>query len=214
MPLLHHPDAAGADEAGRGPLAGPLVAAAAILPDGFDLTGLDDSKKLDGPRRAALEARIKAEARWAVEVVSAAEVDRLNPLRASLEAMARALARLAPEWAFVDGNQVPKGLSFPVEAVVKGDGKLACVAAASILAKTERDRLLTALAAEYPSYGFDRHFGYGTPAHLAALREHGPCPEHRRTYAPVRALLEGIGEKGTGPREKGRPEAPTLPFPL
>ena len=190
MPLLHHSGAAGADEAGRGPLAGPLVAAAAILPDGFDLTGIDDSKKLDGPRRAALEARIKAEARWAVEVVSAAEVDRLNPLRASLEAMGRALARLAPERAFVDGNQVPKGLGFPVEAVVKGDGKLACVAAASILAKTERDRLLTALAAEYPPYGFDRHFGYGTPAHLAALREHGPSHEHRRTYAPVRALLD------------------------
>ena len=192
MPLEHHPGAAGADEAGRGPLAGPLVAAAVILPEGFDLAGLDDSKRLDAPRREALEARIKAEARWAVEVVTAVEVDRLNPLRASLEAMGHALARLSPERAFVDGNALPKGLAFPVEAVVKGDGKLACVAAASILAKTERDRLLTALAQTYPEYGFDRHFGYGTPAHLAALRAHGPCPEHRRTYAPVRALL---GEK-------------------
>ncbi len=188
--LEHHPGVAGADEAGRGPLAGPLVAAATILPDGFDLTGLDDSKRLDAAKREALERRIKAEARWAVEVVSASEVDRLNPLRASLEAMGRALARLSPNRAFVDGNVVPKGLAFHVEAVVKGDGKLACVAAASILAKTERDRLLTALALEYPAYGFDRHFGYGTPAHLAALRAHGPCSEHRRTYAPVKALLD------------------------
>lgn len=190
MPLEHHPGAAGADEAGRGPLAGPLVAAAVVLPEGFDLMGLDDSKRLDAAKRETLEARIKAEARWAVEVVSAADVDRLNPLRASLEAMGRALAHLAPERAFVDGNAALKGLPFPVEAVVKGDGKLACVAAASILAKTERDRLMVALAAVHPQYGFERHFGYGTPAHLAALRAHGPCTEHRRTYAPVRALIE------------------------
>ena len=180
---------AGADEAGRGPLAGPLVAAAVVLPSGFDLAGLDDSKRLSPARRGELEGRIKAEARWAVEVVSAAEVDRLNPLRASLEAMGRALARLEPERAAVDGNAAPRGLAFPVEAVVKGDGKLAAVAAASILAKTARDRLMVFLAEEYPAYGFERHMGYGTPAHLAALRAHGPCPEHRRSYAPVRALL-------------------------
>lgn len=190
MSLLHHPGAAGADESGRGPLAGPLVAAAVLLPDDFDLAGLDDSKKLDASRRAALEARIKAGAKWAVQVVSAEDVDRLNPLRASLEAMARALARLAPNRAFVDGNALPKGLAFPAEAVIKGDGKLACVAAASILAKTERDRLMVALAELHPEYGFERHFGYGTPAHLAALRLHGPCEQHRKTYAPVRALLE------------------------
>ena len=189
MSLRLEPGAAGADEAGRGPLAGPLVAAAVVLPDGFDLTGLDDSKRLDASRRLVLEVRIKAEARWAVEVVSAAEVDRLNPLRASLEAMGRALARLEPERAFVDGNAVPRGLPFPVEAVVKGDGKIACVAAASILAKTERDRLMILLGQKYPHFGFERHMGYGTPAHLAALRAHGPCPEHRRTYAPVKALL-------------------------
>lgn len=190
MSLLHHPEAAGADEAGRGPLAGPLVAAAVRLPLGFDLVGLNDSKKLDASKRKALEARIKAEADWSVEVVSAAEVDRLNPLRASLEAMARALGRLAPERAFVDGNVVPQGLPFPAEAVVKGDGKLACVAAASILAKTARDRLMVELAEIHPGYGFERHFGYGTPAHLAALRRLGPCSEHRRSYAPVRALVE------------------------
>ena len=193
MPLLHHPEAAGADEAGRGPLAGPLVAAAVRLPAGFDVEGLDDSKRLDARRRAELEARIKAGAVWTVEVVPAAEVDRLNPLRASLEAMGRCLARIGPERGFVDGNAVPKGLSFPVEAVVKGDGKLACVAAASILAKTERDRIMVALAAVYPAYGFGAHFGYPTPAHLAALREHGPCPEHRRSYGPVKALLEQPG---------------------
>lgn len=190
MPLLHDPEAAGADEAGRGPLAGPLVVAAVRLPADFDVAGLDDSKKLDAAKRKALEVRIKSGAIWTVEVVSAAEVDRLNPLRASLEGMGRCLALLGPKRGFVDGNAVPKGLSFPVEAVVKGDGKLACVAAASVLAKTERDRIMTALAVVYPEYGFDVHFGYPTPAHLAALREHGPCPEHRRTYGPVRALLD------------------------
>lgn len=190
MALLHLPDAAGADEAGRGPLAGPLVVAAVWLPSGFDPEGLDDSKKLDRAKRSALEIQIKAGAAWAVEAVSAAEVDRLNPLRASLEGMARCLARLNPPRAFVDGNVVPKGLPFPTEAVVKGDGKLACVAAASILAKATRDRLMVALAADYPEYGFDVHYGYPTPAHLAALRAHGPCLEHRRSYAPVRALVE------------------------
>ena len=180
---------AGADEAGRGPLAGPLVAAAVVLPEGFDLTGLDDSKKLTTARRLELEGRIKAGARWTVEIVSAADVDRLNPLRASLEAMGRALAYLEPERAVVDGNRTPQGLTFHVEAVVKGDGRIASVAAASILAKTARDRLMVALGAEYPAYGFERHMGYGTPAHLTALRSHGPCPEHRRSYAPVKALL-------------------------
>lgn len=190
MALLHHPDAAGADEAGRGPLAGPLVVAAVRLPMAFDLEGLDDSKKLDGEQRLELEARIKSSADWAVEVVSALDVDRLNPLRASLEGMGRCLARLSPVRAFVDGNALPKDLSFPTEAVVKGDGKLACVAAASILAKTERDRIMIAMADVYPGYGFEKHFGYPTPFHLSVLVELGPCPEHRRTYAPVRALLD------------------------
>jgi ribonuclease HII len=190
MTLEHHPEAAGADEAGRGPLAGPLVVAAVRLPLGFDLSGLNDSKKLDPTTRLALEARLKEDAEWAVEVVPAAEVDRLNPLRSSLEGMGRCLTRLNPSKGYVDGNALPKGLAFPVEAVVKGDGKLACIAAASILAKTERDRLMIALAEIYPGYGFERHFGYPTPSHLAALQALGPCPEHRRSYGPVKALLE------------------------
>jgi ribonuclease HII len=190
MTLDHLPDAAGADEAGRGPLAGPLVVAAVRLPLGFDISGLNDSKKLDAATRASLETRIKEGAEWAIEVVPAAEVDRLNPLRASLEGMGRCLARLAPKQGYVDGNAVPKGLAFPVEAVIKGDGKLACIAAASILAKTERDRLMTALADLHPGYGFERHFGYPTPSHLAILQSLGPCPEHRRSYGPVKALLD------------------------
>lgn len=190
MPLRHHPDAAGADEAGRGPLAGPLVVAAVRLPRRFDLEGLNDSKKLDGETRLVLEARIKEEAEWTVEVFSALDVDRLNPLRASLEGMARCLTRLAPKRAFVDGNMLPPGVTFPVKAIVKGDGRLACVAAASILAKTERDRIMTAMAEMYPGYGFEKHFGYPTPAHMANLQSLGPCPEHRKTYAPVRALLD------------------------
>lgn len=190
MTLEHRPEAAGADEAGRGPLAGPLVVAAVRLPLDFDLTGLNDSKKLDAATRATLETRIKEGAEWAVEVIPAAEVDRLNPLRASLEGMGRCLARLAPDKGYVDGNAVPKGLQFPVEAVIKGDGKLACIAAASILAKTERDRIMVAVAEEYPGYGFERHFGYPTPSHLATLQSLGPCPEHRRSYGPVKALLD------------------------
>lgn len=190
MALKHHPDAAGADEAGRGPLAGPLVVAAVRLPRRFDLEGLNDSKKLDAATRLVLEARIKQGAEWAVEVVTAEDVDRLNPLRASLEGMARCLTRLSPKRAFIDGNRLPPGLAFPAKAVIKGDGRLACVAAASILAKTERDRIMIAMADVYPGYGFEKHFGYPTPFHLSVLVELGPCPEHRRTYAPVKALLD------------------------
>ncbi|RYG26036.1 ribonuclease HII, partial [bacterium] len=153
MSLIHDPDAAGADEAGRGPLAGPLVVAAVRLPNGFDLTDLNDSKKLDAATRESLEKRIKEGTEWAIEVIPASEVDRLNPLRASLEGMGRCLTRLSPMKAYVDGNALPKELTFPAEAVVKGDGKMACIAAASILAKTERDRLMVALAEVYPGYG-------------------------------------------------------------
>lgn len=190
-PLLHVPHAAGADEAGRGPLAGPVVAAAVILPDGFDLEGLDDSKKLTLEQRERLEERIRAHAIWAVEPAEPEEVDRLNVLWASMEAMRRALEALGQEPAhvYIDGSMLPRGLRWPAEAVVKGDGKLACVAAASILAKTARDRLMAEYAQTYPQYGFERHFGYPTPEHLRALREHGPCPLHRRSFAPVRDLL-------------------------
>jgi ribonuclease HII len=192
QPLTRYSNAAGADEAGRGTLAGPVVAAAVIIPDGFDISGLDDSKKLSPARRLVLEEAIKRECCWTVDVAHAEEVDRLNVLWASMAAIRRAVHRLskAPDCVYIDGNCLPPELGFPCEAVIKGDSLVACIAAASILAKTARDRLMTEYAQEYPAYGFERHFGYSTPEHLAALREHGPSPIHRKTFAPVRDLLE------------------------
>lgn len=187
--LTHVSSAAGADEAGRGPLAGPVVAAAVILPDGFNLRGINDSKKLTAAKREELAQRIKADAFWAVEFAEVEEIDRLNILHASMAAMSRAIRRLNPEQAFIDGNRLPPDLPCPGTAVVKGDGKYACIAAASILAKTARDNALVELAAVYPEYGFERHFGYPTPEHLELLRKHGPCPVHRRSFAPVSELL-------------------------
>jgi len=183
--LLHHPDAAGADEAGRGPLAGPVVAAAVILRCDFDIAGLDDSKRLDAATREALAERIKASSVYAIEAADPDEIDRLNILHASMAAMARAIARVSPPKVYVDGNRLPPGLGCEAEAVVKGDGKIACIAAASILAKVTRDRMMVEMGTRYPGYGFERHFGYPTPEHLAALRSLGPCPIHRRSFAPV-----------------------------
>lgn len=188
MKLLDHfPNAAGADEAGRGPLAGPVVAAAVILPEGFDITGLNDSKKLDMATRDLLAERILAGAIYAIEAAEPEEIDRLNILHASEAAMARAILRITPFKVYVDGHRIPPGLTCEAEAVVKGDGKIACIAAASILAKTTRDRLMVEYGATYPGYGFERHFGYPTPEHLASLRDLGPCAIHRRSFAPVRA---------------------------
>lgn len=191
-PLEHISGAAGADEAGRGPLAGPVVAAAVILPEGFDLTGIDDSKKLTPLQRAKTAERIRATAHWSLSIVEVAEVDRLNVLWASMEGMRSALLELRPEpgCVFVDGDRTPSGLPWDAQAVIKGDGKLACIAAASIVAKVARDELMASLAGTYPQYGFERHFGYSTPEHLAALKEHGPCEIHRRSFAPVRDILE------------------------
>jgi ribonuclease HII len=185
--LIHVPGAAGADEAGRGPLAGPVVAAAVVLPDGFDVTGINDSKKVEPRAREALAIRIKATAVWYIERVEPDEIDRINILWASMAAMERALRRLSPqpEYAYIDGNRLPKSMPCPGEWVIKGDGKYACVAAASILAKVERDRIMANYAFEYPHYGFERNFGYPTPDHFHALAEHGPCPIHRRSFAPV-----------------------------
>jgi ribonuclease HII len=186
--LIHIPGAAGADEAGRGPLAGPVVAAAVILPEGFDIGGIDDSKKLEPKDREQLSARIKASAVWWIESADPAEIDRLNILWASMAAMERALFRLAPvpAYAYIDGNKLPRKMPCQGEWVIKGDGKYACIAAASILAKVERDRLMVEYAKEYPEYGFDRHFGYPTPDHFSAIEKHGPCPIHRRSFAPIR----------------------------
>ena len=186
--LIHIPGAAGADEAGRGPLAGPVVAAAVVLPEGFDIRGIDDSKKLDAHQRETLADRIKESAAWWIERSEPAEIDRINILWASMAAMERALFHLnpTPDYAFIDGNRLPKRLPCSGEWVIKGDGKYACIAAASILAKVERDRIMVAYAETYPEYGFDRHFGYPTPEHFLAIEKHGPCPIHRRSFAPVR----------------------------
>ena len=188
-PLLHVSGAAGLDEAGRGPLAGPVTAAAVFLSDGFDLFGIDDSKKLSAVQREAVALRIRAECAWAIASVDVDTIEQINILWASMLAREQALVRLAaePVGIFVDGDRVPRGLLGLAEAVVGGDAKFACIAAASILAKVDRDAQMRAYAADYPAYGFDRNFGYGTPEHLAALREHGPCPIHRRSFAPVGA---------------------------
>lgn len=189
--LEHVPGIAGVDEAGRGPLAGPVVAAATILPDSFDRNGLNDSKKLSADKREALEARIKDSAIWAIAICSPDEIDRINILQASLRAMVRAVEQLSvrPIEVYVDGNKAPANLSVPWRCIVKGDSKIAAIAAASILAKTCRDAIMVDYAREYPLYGFDRHFGYPTPDHLEALRRYGPCPIHRRSYGPVRGCL-------------------------
>ena len=169
-------------------MAGPVVAAAVVLPEGFDITGIDDSKKLEPHRREDLALRIKSSAIWRIERAEPEEIDRLNILWASLAAMERAVAGLdpAPNYAFIDGNRLPRSLPCAGEWVIKGDAKYACIAAASILAKVERDRIMVAYASEYPEYGFDRHFGYPTPEHFQTLQEHGPCLIHRRSFAPVR----------------------------
>ena len=181
----------GVDEAGRGPLAGPVVAAAVILDPRQPIDGLNDSKKLTAARREMLAVEIREKAlAWAVAEASVQEIDRINILQASLLAMQRAVSGLSlmPEKALVDGNKCPV-LACPVEAIVGGDGKLAAIAAASILAKTVRDALMQELHVIYPQYGFDRHKGYPTALHLAALREHGISPVHRRSYGPVAQLM-------------------------
>ena len=179
---------AGVDEAGRGPLAGPVVAAAVILPDDCTLEGLNDSKKLTAKRREHFHAMlaVRADIHWGIGQADVAEIDRLNILRATHLAMARAVAALPrkPDHALVDGLPVP-GLTVPHTALVAGDTLGLSIAAASIIAKVTRDRLMTALDAQYPQYGFARHKGYGVREHLEALRSHGPSPVHRRSFQPV-----------------------------
>ena len=181
----------GVDEAGRGPLAGPVVAAAVILDPANPVAGLNDSKKLSAKRRETLAIEIHAKAlAWAVAEASVEEIDRINILQASLLAMQRAVEKLViqPSKALIDGNRCPK-LPCPAEAIIGGDGKVAAIAAASILAKTVRDAGMMELHAVYPMYGFDRHMGYPTSLHLKALQEHGVSPVHRRSYAPVARLI-------------------------
>ena len=186
---------AGVDEAGRGPLAGPVVAAAVILPEGFRLEGLADSKQLSESRREALAERIRAEAiAWSLGRAEVAEIDRLNILQATMLAMQRAVAGLAapPDRVLVDGNRCPD-LPCPAEAIIKGDATVPAISAASILAKVARDREMVELDARYPQYQLARHKGYPTRAHLQALAEHGVSPVHRRSFGPVRRLLEAAG---------------------
>ena len=182
----------GVDEAGRGPLAGPVVAAAVILDPARPIVGLADSKKLTAKRREqlALEIREKALA-WAVAEASVEEIDSINILQATLLAMQRAVAGLGlqPAEALIDGNRCPV-LAMPARAIIGGDAMVAEISAASILAKTTRDAGLLVLHERYPQYGFDRHKGYGTALHLAALRSHGATPHHRRSFAPVRDVLK------------------------
>ena len=180
---------AGVDEAGRGPLAGPVVAAAVILDELAPIQGLADSKTLTARRRELLFDQIRARALCcSIASASVEEIDSLNILQATLLAMRRAVhgLRILPHWVVVDGNRVPV-LPMPVHALVRGDSKLAAISAASILAKVQRDRWCEDLHAQYPGYGFATHKGYPTPEHLAALHLHGPCAAHRRSFAPVRA---------------------------
>ena len=178
---------AGVDEAGRGPLAGPVVAAAVILDPARPIAGLADSKTLRAARRDALAVEIRAGAlAWAVALADVAEIDALNILGATMLAMQRAVAALAvpPEEAWVDGNRRP-ALACAVRAIVKGDRDVPAISAASILAKTARDAMLVELDSRHPGYGFARHKGYPTPEHFAALARLGPCIAHRRSFAPV-----------------------------
>jgi ribonuclease HII len=182
----------GVDEAGRGPLAGPVYAAAVILDPDRPILGLADSKKLSADRRDRLTVEIREKAlAWAIASASVEEIDSINILQATLLAMARAVEGLVvlPTEVLVDGNRCPE-LRLPIRAIVGGDATVSEISAASILAKTARDAEMLRLHMAFPQYGFDRHMGYGTALHMQALRRHGPAPCHRRTFGPVRALLE------------------------
>ena len=187
---------AGVDEAGRGPLAGPVVVAAVILPASYQLESLDDSKRLTALKRERLAPQIERQAiSFAVEFVEIDEIDRVNILQATMNGMQRAVENLkpAPQRALIDGNRAPP-LSCEVRTVVGGDALIASISAASVLAKVYRDRLMLSMHSLYPDYGFDRHKGYPTALHLERLKALGPCPIHRKSFAPVRKAIElGFG---------------------
>jgi len=193
---------AGIDEVGRGPLAGPVVAAAVVLADGQVIAGVRDSKALSAAQRGLLAVRIRAAALdWSLGEASVAEIDALNILEATMLAMTRAFAslRLRPAVVQVDGNRAPRlpGFAGPVATVVGGDRSCPAISAASILAKVHRDHLMTEMHARYPGYGFHRHMGYPTVEHRQALASLGPCPDHRRSFRPVREA-QSIRLRGTG----------------
>jgi ribonuclease HII len=174
----------GVDEAGRGPLAGPVCAAAVILPEHWDLPGLNDSKKLTEKKREILFTQIQQQAvAYGIAFATVEEIEQINILSAALLAMNRAIAQLspAPELALIDGNTT-RDITIPAQSVVGGDGKCACIAAASVLAKVTRDHYMVEMSRQYPQYGFEKHKGYGTRAHYAALEEYGPSPIHRMSF--------------------------------
>ena len=182
----------GIDEAGRGPWAGEVVAACVLFTDEADIpAGLDDSKKLSAPARDKLYDAVIANAHWAVGIASVEEIDRLNIWGATALAMSRAVRAIggSPEFALIDGNRIPKDFQLPAQALVKGDSRCLSIAAASIVAKVTRDRMMQQLHEQFPHYGFNRHMGYGTAVHSAALRDHGICHAHRKSFAPIRTLL-------------------------
>ncbi len=184
---------AGVDEAGRGPLAGPVVVAAVILDPARPIDGLDDSKKLSEAKREALYELIVAHAiAHCVIAMSVTEIDQLNIFQATMAGMSRAIAGLQPgaHEAWIDGNALPKDLPCPGRAIVGGDALEPAISAASILAKVTRDRIMVAMETTYPGYGFASHKGYATPAHVEALQRLGPCIEHRRSFAPVKLMLD------------------------
>ncbi|MDX2419244.1 MAG: ribonuclease HII [Xanthomonadales bacterium] len=183
---------AGVDEAGRGPLAGPVVVAAVILPASYDLDYLDDSKRLTALRRERLAPQIESQAiAYAVEFVEVDEIDRVNILQATMNGMQRAVENLkpAPQRAMIDGNRAPS-LTCEVKTIIGGDRLVASISAASVLAKVYRDRLMLSMHDLYPDYGFDRHKGYPTAHHLERLKTLGPCPIHRKSFAPVRQAIQ------------------------
>lgn len=184
---------AGVDEAGRGPLAGPVAVAAVVLdPSRPRINGLNDSKQLNAERREQLYARIVERAlAWSVVLIDNDEIDRINIYQATMLGMRRAVEGVAhvAQFARIDGNRIPKGLPCAAEALIGGDARDRAIMAASIVAKVTRDRLMRQLHEQHPQYRFDLHKGYSTPAHLAALQAHGPCPQHRRSFAPVRRAL-------------------------
>ena len=183
---------AGVDEAGRGPLAGPVTAAAVILDQSSLISGLDDSKKLSASQRKDLEIEIKSRAVcWCIAHASVEEIDQINILQATMLAMSRAVdgLKVKPDFVRVDGNRLPD-IKFDGEAIVKGDSLFAEISAASILAKQERDRIMDALCIQYPQYGFGQHKGYPTKAHIAAIEADGICPHHRKSFSPIRQMIE------------------------
>ncbi len=189
QPLTPNCTIAGVDEAGRGPLAGPLVVAAVVLDPSRPIVGIDDSKRLTESRREALFEKIIENALdWHIEQIEPAEIDRLNILQATMTGMRLCVRglRITPSLALIDGNRLPQNLPCPAQAIVKGDALEPAIGAASILAKVTRDRLLVKLHGDFPDYGFNVHKGYPTAVHIEALRRLGPCPAHRMSYAPVK----------------------------